>query len=233
MHLPRLPRNPESHPLSDSATPSAHNNGSSPNGEQRAMALVELSHTPAEHSIYRLMLDQVRSAGTCMGSFDLRKLMTAANIGSYSSTRRAIAGLIDKLSIEFWRIAGDNSHNGNRGVYMVYGPADVIERRQAAGIEPLPRTIFEMADRSSFCAAIEKVVEQSSLSRREAQVALFCAEGMTNAEIGTKLFISEQTVKFHLRHIFVKLGVRRRAELVSRLLASDSTERSYGTPVRT
>ena len=56
------------------------------------------------------------------------------------------------------------------------------------------------------------------LSRREAQVALCCAEGLTNAEIGRKLFITEQTVKFHMRHLFVKVGVRRRGELISRLL---------------
>jgi DNA-binding CsgD family transcriptional regulator len=43
-------------------------------------------------------------------------------------------------------------------------------------------------------------------------------EGLTNAEIGLRLLVSEQTVKFHLRHIFIKFGVKRRAELISRLL---------------
>jgi len=47
---------------------------------------------------------------------------------------------------------------------------------------------------------------------------LCCAEGLTNAEIGARLLITEQTVKFHLRNIFVKFGVKRRAELISRLL---------------
>jgi len=42
-------------------------------------------------------------------------------------------------------------------------------------------------------------------------------EGLTNAAIGTRLQVSEQTVKFHLRNIFVKFGVKRRAELVSRM----------------
>jgi DNA-binding CsgD family transcriptional regulator len=56
------------------------------------------------------------------------------------------------------------------------------------------------------------------LSRREAQVALCCVEGLTNAEIGTRLSVTEQTVKFHLRNIFVKFKVKRRAELISRLL---------------
>ncbi|HCX28418.1 MAG TPA: hypothetical protein DHU55_01390 [Blastocatellia bacterium] len=45
-----------------------------------------------------------------------------------------------------------------------------------------------------------------------------CVQGLTNAEIGSRLLVTEQTVKFHLRRIFVKFGVKRRAELISRLL---------------
>ncbi len=69
--------------------------------------------------------------------------------------------------------------------------------------------------------ALERVVNGYDLSRREAQVALCCAEGLTNAEIGDRLCITEQTVKFHMRHLFIKLGVRRRAELISRLLRQE------------
>jgi hypothetical protein len=43
-------------------------------------------------------------------------------------------------------------------------------------------------------------------------------EGLSNAEIGRRLQISEQTVKSHLRRVFDKFGVKRRTELVSRLL---------------
>ena len=67
----------------------------------------------------------------------------------------------------------------------------------------------------SFERVIQRVVENRNLSRREAQVALCCVEGLTNAEIGSRLLVSEQTVKFHLRHIFIKFGVKRRAELIS------------------
>ena len=69
-----------------------------------------------------------------------------------------------------------------------------------------------------FEKALVRIIENARLSRREAQVALRCAEGLTNAEIGRKLDVTEQTVKFHLRHIFVKFGVKRRTELISRLL---------------
>jgi len=69
----------------------------------------------------------------------------------------------------------------------------------------------------SFGPAVRRVVDGHNLSRREAQVALCCAQGLTNAAIGIRLQVSEQTVKFHLRNIFVKFGVKRRAELISRL----------------
>jgi DNA-binding CsgD family transcriptional regulator len=48
------------------------------------------------------------------------------------------------------------------------------------------------------------------LSPREAEVLGWVARGKTNAEIATVLFISPQTVRKHLEHIFEKLGVRTR-----------------------
>ena len=41
------------------------------------------------------------------------------------------------------------------------------------------------------------------------------AEGLTNPEIGARMFISRGTVKVHLSHIFAKLGVSTRSELAS------------------
>lgn len=50
----------------------------------------------------------------------------------------------------------------------------------------------------------------SHLTAREIQVHGLVAKGLSNREIATKLFISEATVKAHMRHIFEKLGVRSR-----------------------
>jgi two-component system nitrate/nitrite response regulator NarL len=51
------------------------------------------------------------------------------------------------------------------------------------------------------------------LSDREKQAIQLVAQGFSNREVGQKLFISEQTVKNHLRNIFDKLGVSDRLEL--------------------
>jgi DNA-binding NarL/FixJ family response regulator len=50
------------------------------------------------------------------------------------------------------------------------------------------------------------------LSPREREVGALLAQGHTNAEIARALFISEVTVKVHVRHILAKLGARNRAE---------------------
>ena len=52
------------------------------------------------------------------------------------------------------------------------------------------------------------------LTERENQVLRLLAVGMSNREIGTRLTISEATVKFHVRNLRDKLEVRRRTEIV-------------------
>ena len=50
------------------------------------------------------------------------------------------------------------------------------------------------------------------LSEREREVLALLAEGLRNREIGERLFISESTVKTHVRHVLDKLQTRNRAE---------------------
>jgi ATP/maltotriose-dependent transcriptional regulator MalT len=51
------------------------------------------------------------------------------------------------------------------------------------------------------------------LTFQEAQVARLARDGLSNPEIGTRLFISTRTVKYHLSKVFTKLGINSRSQL--------------------
>jgi predicted ATPase/DNA-binding CsgD family transcriptional regulator len=62
-------------------------------------------------------------------------------------------------------------------------------------------------------AAGSENVEASPLAKRELEVARLVAEGLSNRQIGVRLFISEATVASHIRHIMDKLGVNARSQI--------------------
>ena len=57
----------------------------------------------------------------------------------------------------------------------------------------------------------------AALTPTEAEVARAVADGLTNQQAASRLFISVPTVKTHLRHIFVKLEIDNRSQLVAEL----------------
>jgi DNA-binding CsgD family transcriptional regulator len=66
----------------------------------------------------------------------------------------------------------------------------------------------------------------SVLSRREQEIAELVAQGLTTKQIAEKAFVSENTVKQHLKRIFAKADVHNRAELVQLIWAhGDKSER--------
>lgn len=54
------------------------------------------------------------------------------------------------------------------------------------------------------------------LTEREIEVLELVAIGLTNAEIGDELYLAEETIKSHMRHILGKLQARNRAHVVAR-----------------
>jgi DNA-binding CsgD family transcriptional regulator len=112
--------------------------------------------------------------------------------------------------------------------HLLYGEWLRRERRRLEAREQL-RTAFEMfnamgleafANRAEreLLATGERVRKRSvetreDLTAQETQVARLARDGLSNAEIGERLFISQHTAAYHLRKIFTKLGITSRSEL--------------------
>jgi DNA-binding NarL/FixJ family response regulator len=100
-------------------------------------------------------------------------------------------------------------------------PAELRERvRSAARGEPVldARTASHMigAVRARERRPGGSSLEGMPLSEREVDVLRLVADGMSNTQVGSKLYISSQTVKTHMERICTKLGVSGRVAAVKR-----------------
>ncbi len=119
--------------------------------------------------------------------------------------------------------------------HLLYGEWLLRERGRPAAREQL-RTAHEMltaigaealADRAARGLALVgdtprsgRLRTSTGLTAQEARIARLARDGLSNAEIGARLFISPRTVEYHLRKVYGKLDIRSRTEL-GRALAGD------------
>jgi DNA-binding NarL/FixJ family response regulator len=75
-------------------------------------------------------------------------------------------------------------------------------RRNGAGAEVIP-----------FQGPLRELEQEPTM--REIEVLQLICDGLVNREIGVRLFLSEETVKSHVRHILAKLQARSRAHAVA------------------
>jgi DNA-binding CsgD family transcriptional regulator len=80
-----------------------------------------------------------------------------------------------------------------------------------AGLHQLCSPLLTGLDRKRRVATYE------ALTPQEAQIARLAADGLTNPEIGARLFLSPHTVEWHLRKVFSKLGIASRRQIRSLL----------------
>ena len=85
--------------------------------------------------------------------------------------------------------------------------------------DDLASTIRQVFEHSVFVAGnrvqpvrLPHAVEPAGLTRREIEILQLVSEGHSNAQVATMLWITEQTVKFHLSNIYRKLDVANRTE---------------------
>jgi len=98
---------------------------------------------------------------------------------------------------------------GARGYLLKTTPAkELVEviRQTHAGKKRIPAEV---------AAHLAEHIGDDPLTAREVEVLKHLAEGNRNKDIGERLFISEETVKVHIKHIMEKLGANDRTQAVA------------------
>jgi DNA-binding CsgD family transcriptional regulator len=113
--------------------------------------------------------------------------------------------------------------------HLVYGEWLRRERRRGDAREQL-RTAHRMYEAMGMDAFADRAqrerlatgetarkrtegIRHTQLTAQEVQIARLARDGLSNPEIGVRLFISARTVQYHLRKIFAKLGINSRTQL--------------------
>ncbi|WP_217711242.1 LuxR family transcriptional regulator [Actinomadura sp. NAK00032] len=112
--------------------------------------------------------------------------------------------------------------------HLLYGERLRRERRRAEAREHL-RTALDLFTEIGMAAFARRAARElratgetarertagaaAALTPREAEIAALARAGLTNKEIGTRLYVSPRTVEHHLRQVFTKLGITSRHQL--------------------
>ena len=139
----------------------------------------------------------------------------------------------DIVIIEPWGHAGDgldgvaaiSAHHPSVSIVALSHRADAAHVKQVVangahgyvskGTRPddLPSIIRHIATGATVLPGTAgRNTPGSNLTSREVEVLALAAQGLSNAEIGLSLYVTEQTVKFHLGNVYRKLGVGNRTE---------------------
>jgi len=152
-------------------------------------------------------------------------------VGFFLLGAYAADGRLDEIHLDDRRIAGRWPTRAR----LVYGEWLRRQRRRADARTQL-RAAHEMLSsigaeafaeraRRELLATGEtvhrrKAQTRDELTAQEAQIARLAAEGLSNPDIGARLFISPRTVQYHLGKVFTKLDISSRNQL-NRALSSD------------
>ena len=152
-----------------------------------------------------VLLDLKLSAGSDTEGLELCAALTANNPG---------LGVLVLTTFIDDHLVLAAIHNGARG-YVV---KDVDTSALIRAIRDISRggSAFDARSAAAMVRGIHAgpAEPDKKLTAREQEVLELLSRGMSNVEIGKKLFISDTTVKFHVGNILRKLGVSRRAEAV-------------------
>jgi DNA-binding CsgD family transcriptional regulator len=204
----------------------------------RAVDVERASQTGSPRAVIELIEAAVRSGDRALAQRVLEQLAERTRISGtewalgLEARSRAllsdgeIAESLYRDAIE--RLGRTRMRVDHARAYLLYGEWLRRERRRVDAREHL-RTALEMftsMGTDAFAGRAERellatgararkrsVETRADLTPQEAQVARFARDGLSNADIGERLFISQHTVAYHLRKVFTKLNITSRNQL--------------------
>jgi DNA-binding NarL/FixJ family response regulator len=175
----------------------------------------------------KIALDYAFRADDCTRSTEARALSAFARVivGARSDSLRAVPLLVDAIKFAAER------HRWNYFVWAYRACPDLLRLAAATpdlipAIQPVLLSAHDQRLAARYGIELKGSREprpssDECLTRREREVLRLVADGLSNREIAGRLFISEVTVKVHLRHVYEKLGVRNRTEAACYAVYSD------------
>jgi LuxR family maltose regulon positive regulatory protein len=152
-------------------------------------------------------------AQSMTSSVDVRALLACARALYQPSTESSLAAFRTAEQLGAWDALVCT---------MRAQPRLLVEIAEIEACQPRLRSLllrcndFDLARSVGMEIGVRPRHQRSPLSPRETEVHKLIRQGLTNREIAKLLFISEATVKVHVRHIFEKTGARTRTEAATR-----------------
>jgi DNA-binding NarL/FixJ family response regulator len=145
-------------------------------------------------------------------------------VGALDQLDRAIAGFADLgmpyeqavARVDSALVRRAAGHPAEAVAADVAGALEVLDRLEAKPQADRARAVLRQLGRRPATASGDH--EQWRLSAREEEVARLVAQGLSNAEVGKRLFITTRTVATHLQHIYRRLELPSRAALIRYIL---------------
>ncbi|GAA3731168.1 DNA-binding CsgD family transcriptional regulator/PAS domain-containing protein [Spinactinospora alkalitolerans] len=180
-------------------------------GEQATLVQGVLDHFP--HGVVVSDLQGRR----LFANRNAKRIMGCLDSAPGTSRSSGLEGLVDGVISEF---AEDGRQAGTTSVRDgASGQKVIVRSYRGPGKESVISLLYECADEQSSALPVWGV-----LSPREQEIATLVSQGLTTKHIAQKAFVSENTVKQHLKRIFAKTNVHNRAELVQLIWSSRDRE---------
>jgi len=161
-------------------------------------------------------------------SFDLLVLDVSMADGGGLHILRTLRGAGNQIPIIFLTVGLKPAETmeavklGINGIVLKHNdPSNLITcieavKRGDTWIDP---TIIERVLKRSMAGQSVPLLPQYGLTRRQEELVKLVGEGLRNREIARRCGLTEGTVKLHLHHIYSKLGISSRAQLIMMLAA--------------